>query len=142
MVQCRDLSKRATSGLMHRTKLLKVTAVPLASAPCGEGGQPGAGGAESGEAPGQEIIGRIERGFDFLGYHFSPAGLTVVSKTIAILIEKASRLYEQKCRARLARAALELKFLHRGDALARDARTGMQAKGTNAARTLDSTQDE
>ena len=27
--------------------------------------------------PDKTFIGRIERGFDFLGYHFSRAGLTV-----------------------------------------------------------------
>jgi hypothetical protein len=42
------------------------------------------------------FIGRIERGVDFLGYHFSPTGLRVAKKTIANFIEKASRLYEQK----------------------------------------------
>ena len=54
------------------------------------------------------FIGRIERGFDFLGYHFSPAGLTVAAKTIANFIEKASRLYEQKCRAVSTATALEM----------------------------------
>jgi RNA-directed DNA polymerase len=58
--------------------------------------------------PDKTFIGRIERGFDFLGYHFSPAGLTVAAKTIANFIEKASRLYEQKRRAGSARAALEM----------------------------------
>jgi hypothetical protein len=42
------------------------------------------------------FIGRIERGVDFLGCHFSPTGLRVAKKTIANFIEKASRLYEQK----------------------------------------------
>jgi len=42
--------------------------------------------------------GRIERGFDFLGYNFSPAGLTVARKTIENFIKKASRLYEQERR--------------------------------------------
>jgi hypothetical protein len=42
------------------------------------------------------VFGRIERGFDFLGYHFSPMGLTAAQRTIANFIEKASRLYEQK----------------------------------------------
>jgi hypothetical protein len=46
------------------------------------------------------VIGRIKRGFDFLSYHFSPAGLAVAAKTIANVIEKASRLYKQK-RSRL-----------------------------------------
>ena len=43
--------------------------------------------------PDKTFIGRIERGFDFLGYHFGPAGLTVAKQTIANFIEKASRLY-------------------------------------------------
>lgn len=42
--------------------------------------------------PDKTFIGRIERGFDFLGYHFSPAGLAVAKQTIANFIEKASRL--------------------------------------------------
>jgi RNA-directed DNA polymerase len=58
--------------------------------------------------PGKTFIGRIERGFDFLGYHFSPAGLAVAKKTIANFIEKASRLYEQKRRAVSAVMALEM----------------------------------
>ena len=48
--------------------------------------------------PDKTFIGRIERGFDFLGYHFSPAGLSLAKKTIANFIEKASRLYEQERR--------------------------------------------
>jgi len=40
-------------------------------------------------APDKTFIGRIERGFDFLGYHFSPPGMA--TKTIANFIEKASR---------------------------------------------------
>jgi hypothetical protein len=52
------------------------------------------------------FIGRIERGFDFLGYRFSPAGLTLAKQTIANFIEKASRLYEQKRRAVSAATAL------------------------------------
>ena len=38
------------------------------------------------------FIGRIERGFDFLGYHFGPAGLAVAKQTLTNFIEKASRL--------------------------------------------------
>ena len=48
--------------------------------------------------PDKTFIGKIERGFDFLGYHFSPAGLTVAKQTIANFIAKASRLYEQERR--------------------------------------------
>ncbi len=45
--------------------------------------------------PDKTFIGWIERGFDFLGYHFSRAGLSVGKQTIVNFIEKASRLYEQ-----------------------------------------------
>ena len=58
--------------------------------------------------PDKTFIGRIERGFDFLGYHFSPAGLAVAKKTIANFIEKASRLYEQERRAVSAASPLEM----------------------------------
>ena len=51
---------------------------------------------------------KIERGFDFLGYHFSKAGLTVAKQTIVNLIEKASRLYEQERSAVSAATALEM----------------------------------
>jgi hypothetical protein len=39
--------------------------------------------------PDKTFFGRIERGFDFLGYHFSPTGLKVAAKTIANFIETA-----------------------------------------------------
>jgi len=43
-----------------------------------------------------------------LGYHFSPAGLTVAKQTITNFIEKASQLYEQERRADSAVPALEV----------------------------------
>ncbi len=46
--------------------------------------------------PDKTFIGRIERGFDFLGYHFSPHGLRVAALTLEKFVEHASRLYEQK----------------------------------------------
>ena len=58
--------------------------------------------------PDKTFIGRIERGFDFLGYHFCPAGVVVAKQTIANFIEKASRLYEQERRAVSGAAALEM----------------------------------
>ena len=58
--------------------------------------------------PDKTFIGRIERGFDFLGYHFSPAGLAVAKKTVANFIEKASLLYEQERRAAPAASPLEM----------------------------------
>jgi len=58
--------------------------------------------------PDKTFIGRIERGFDFLGYHFSPAGVVVAKQMIANFIEKASRLYEQERTAVSAASPLEM----------------------------------
>jgi hypothetical protein len=46
--------------------------------------------------PDKTFIGRVERGFDFLGFDFSPSGLTGSStRSLARHIEKTARLYEQ-----------------------------------------------
>ena len=42
------------------------------------------------------FIGRIERGFDFLGYPFGPDGLSVAAKTVENFVARAIRLYEQE----------------------------------------------
>ena len=49
------------------------------------------------------LIGRIERGFDFLGYHFGQAG----GADNRNFIEKASRLYEQERSAFFGRDCCE-----------------------------------
>ena len=41
------------------------------------------------------FIGRISRGFDFLGYAFTPAGLEVAPQTIERCVQRVSQLYEQ-----------------------------------------------
>ncbi len=46
--------------------------------------------------PEKTIIGRIEKGFDFLGYHISPEGLSLAKKTVGNFVERAARLYEQE----------------------------------------------
>ena len=46
--------------------------------------------------PDKTFIGRIGKGFDFLGYHFSPEGLSVAEKTIEKFLARAVRLYEQE----------------------------------------------
>ena len=48
------------------------------------------------ERPDKTFIGRIERGFDFLGYHFGTDGLSVAKKTIEQFIARAIRPYEQE----------------------------------------------
>ncbi len=46
--------------------------------------------------PDKTVMGRTEKGFDFLGYHFSPDGLSLAEKTIENFISHTVRLYEQK----------------------------------------------
>jgi hypothetical protein len=45
--------------------------------------------------PDKTFIGRIVRGFDFLGYWYSPDGLSIAPKTVERMAVKVSRLYEQ-----------------------------------------------
>jgi len=45
--------------------------------------------------PDKTFIGRVSRGFDFLGYHFEPGNLGVAEKTIRKFVSRASRLYER-----------------------------------------------
>lgn len=46
--------------------------------------------------PDKIFIGRIERGFNFLGCHFSRSGLRVAKGTLEKFVERASRLYERE----------------------------------------------
>ena len=46
--------------------------------------------------PDKTFIGRIERGFDFLGYHFGAGSLTLAHGTIRQFAARAARLYEQE----------------------------------------------
>ena len=57
--------------------------------------------------PDKTFIGRIEKGFDFLGYRFTPGSLTVARKTIENFLERALRLYEQEPRERGGSPRLE-----------------------------------
>jgi RNA-directed DNA polymerase len=57
--------------------------------------------------PDKTYIGRIEKGFDFLGYRFSRTGLQLAAKAIANAVEKLHRLYEQKQTAPEGAAALD-----------------------------------
>ena len=45
--------------------------------------------------PDKTFIGRVARGFDFLGYWLSPAGLGIARKTVERMVENMRRLYEQ-----------------------------------------------
>jgi RNA-directed DNA polymerase len=45
--------------------------------------------------PEKTFIGRIRRGFDFLGYAFKPTGLEVAPPTVERCVQRVSRLYEQ-----------------------------------------------
>ena len=45
--------------------------------------------------PDKTFIGRIDRGFEFLGYRFVAAGLRLAAQTKQRFVERATRLYEQ-----------------------------------------------
>jgi hypothetical protein len=45
--------------------------------------------------PDKTFIGRISRGFGFLGYAFQPAGLEVAPQAVERCVERLSQLYEQ-----------------------------------------------
>jgi hypothetical protein len=46
--------------------------------------------------PDKTAMGRVTRGFDFLGYHLTPTGLSLAAQTLAHCAGKALRLYEQE----------------------------------------------
>ena len=46
--------------------------------------------------PDKTFVGSIEKGFDFLGYHFTPQGLRMAQSSIDNFMVKAARLYEQE----------------------------------------------
>jgi hypothetical protein len=48
--------------------------------------------------PDKTFIGRIEKGFDFLGYHFDGTRLAVARATVERFVAHATRLYEQERR--------------------------------------------
>ncbi len=50
----------------------------------------------SSKHPDKTFVGRVERGFEFLGYRFSPQGLGIAAPTRARFAERAARLYEQE----------------------------------------------
>jgi len=60
--------------------------------------------------PDKTFIGRIEKGFDFLGYHFSRNKLRLADITVRKHVERLHRLYEQqkKKKATLNEMALVL----------------------------------
>jgi RNA-directed DNA polymerase len=58
------------------------------------------------KSPDKTSIGKIERGFDFLGYHFSHEGLRAAKATIQKFVERVSRLYEQEREGRVSPSAL------------------------------------
>ena len=45
--------------------------------------------------PDKTYIGRISAGFDFLGYHLTPAGLAPARQTLQNFLQRIARLYEQ-----------------------------------------------
>lgn len=60
--------------------------------------------------PDETFIGRVERGFDILGYHLAPGWLTVARPTLERFLERVARLQEQERCGRSSRAALGSTF--------------------------------
>jgi hypothetical protein len=56
--------------------------------------------------PDKTSIGRIERGFDFLGYCFTPDGLSVAAATFRRFVGRKHRLYEQEREGHVGPSAL------------------------------------
>lgn len=48
------------------------------------------------QQPDKTFIGRVERGFEFLGVHFSAAGTRIADSAIERFVQRATRLYEQE----------------------------------------------
>ncbi len=46
--------------------------------------------------PDKTFVGRVERGFEFLGYRFGPQGLGIAAPTARRFVERVARLYEQE----------------------------------------------
>jgi RNA-directed DNA polymerase len=47
--------------------------------------------------PDKTFIGRIAKGFDFLGYSFEPKGLSIAPKTLANFLERKTQLHDVQC---------------------------------------------
>ena len=62
--------------------------------------------------PENTFTGGIEKGFDFLGYRFTPRSLTLARKTIENFLERALRLYEQEPGERWGSPHLESYVTH------------------------------
>jgi RNA-directed DNA polymerase len=60
------------------------------------------------QAPDKTFIGRIARGFDFLGYYFSRAALALAPKTLERHAPRWHWLYEQQMRKTAAERAAVL----------------------------------
>jgi hypothetical protein len=46
--------------------------------------------------PDKTFVGRVDKSFNFLGYHFAREGLSVAEVTVEKFVERAIRLYEQE----------------------------------------------
>jgi RNA-directed DNA polymerase len=56
--------------------------------------------------PAKTFIGKLEHGFDFLGYHFSRQPLQLAAATVSKHVETLHRLYEQQIRKKASSAEL------------------------------------
>jgi len=65
------------------------------------------------KAEDKTFIGKIERGFDFLGYHFSPDGLSLAEKTVHNFAERLSlRCYASGQKSGLSCGCKEIELVN------------------------------
>ncbi len=54
--------------------------------------------------PDKTFIGKVKKGFDFLGFHLTPTGVTVSEAALSRHEDKVARLYEQNAKPKRIRA--------------------------------------
>ena len=54
--------------------------------------------------PAKTFIGKVKKGFDFLGFHLTPTGVTVSQAALSRHEDKVARLYEQDAKPKRIRA--------------------------------------
>jgi hypothetical protein len=95
------------------------------------------------QAPDKTFIGRIARGFDFLGYQFSTEGLRLAAKTLERHATRWHRLYEQQKRKTAPEGAAVLDaYVLRWQRWCMAGLEGLLGSDADAAATLSPTQGQ
>ena len=60
--------------------------------------------------PTKTFIGKIDKGFDFLGYHLAPGRLSLAQSTLEAFVACAHQLYEQEPAGGAARLGVDARY--------------------------------